>query len=236
MTLQAERRPTSRPVSVYARAGAIGGLVFVVGLLASIAVVPSGPKADASADEVATYFVDERSAVLLSGFLTGIAALGYLIWIAALRARIQDADPEERVLPGAIGIASAVQVAMVVLSSVCFWALAGRVAAEADPGVSLGLFVLGMKVYSALDLAAPVVFAAIGLAVLHTGVFARWLGVFMLVLAVPAAGLGLIGPLVSDGPFAPQGPVDMVATTGFLLWIAVTSVVMLRDGRSAAPS
>lgn len=125
---------------------AVGGLVFVVALVASVAAASSPPKADASADAIAGYFRDHHTAAVASTMIGVVAAIAYLCFIGALRASL-DGRPGATLIPAAAGA----QIAMIGLWLSINGVLAQNVARTANGELTSALFGLGEKAYAAVD-------------------------------------------------------------------------------------
>ncbi|HEV3475559.1 MAG TPA: hypothetical protein VG602_09355, partial [Actinomycetota bacterium] len=77
---------------LWERVAAATGIVFVVLGIIAIAIVPQAPQPDASADEVAAYFVDRGDGVIAQTYLFAVAGLFFLWFLGSLRAHLRRAE------------------------------------------------------------------------------------------------------------------------------------------------
>jgi hypothetical protein len=214
------------------RWGRAAGIGFVV--LAILAFVLGGepPGVDGAADEVVTYFDEDRGRVLVSYFLFAIA-LGLLIWFAGTIANILRERGEGRVaatLTGAVAAFAAIQFVATGINAVLAYSVAGA----GDARLAQALFELTWVLDVLAAVPSAVFFAAAAAGLLRTGIVQSWLG---------WAGLGVAVLFVlrstnwaSEGFWSPTGEYLLVLIPLTLLWILVTSVVLVRGARAPAMS
>jgi hypothetical protein len=70
------------------RYGALGGVVFVILVVVSIAISGSMPNSSDSAAKILKYFHDNKSGIEVAAFLGALAALPILWWAGSLWARV----------------------------------------------------------------------------------------------------------------------------------------------------
>lgn len=173
-----------------------GVLAAVLWVLAFV-TMGEGPADDAGPAQIAAYFEDEATAILVGGTLFGFGCLAFVLFLGVLRSRMTEADR------GDSGRSTFVFGAGLLLTAMLLGALAPQISAgiQAEDGVLLpgtadalwivgdGLFVVGGLVGGLFLISAAVV-------ALRSHVFASWLawfgaavGVVMLVPPIGWAGL-----------------------------------------------
>lgn len=204
------------------RQGAIGGLVFVVLSVLGGATLPKPPAPAASAATLGSYFTGHQHRIELAGAASALAALGLLVLVAHLNARLAT-DPLAARLVLAGG-------SVLVTTGVLGGMVQALVAQVADR-VHGDTLVLAFGLDRAVFYVAPgfgVILLMAGFARAAAGArLPQWLGG----LALLVAAIGLVagvGQLVSTSTaLAAAGFVGFVLT---VVWAAATSVTLLREG------
>jgi hypothetical protein len=210
------------------RWGRAAGIAFVV--LAILAFVVGGetPKVEDTADEIVSYFDGDRGKVLVSSFLFALG-LGFWIWFAGTIANNLRERGEGRVaatIIGAVATFASIQFVATALNAVLAYSVAG----DGDAGVTQALFDLtwALDVLAAVPSAVFFLAAAVGFR--RTEMIPTWLS---------AAGLGVAALFAlrstnwaSEGFWSPTGEYLFLLIPLTMLWILITSIVLVR----AAPA
>ena len=212
---------SERHLQRWARAsGAIAGALAI----AALVVAGKAPALDATGAEVAAAYVDNGDR-LLAAVLIASASLVFLLWfVGALASALREAGMGgwAATIIGALTARAVVQVMIVTVHG----ALAWKIAEDGDPGTVLALrdmtFALGVT--ASLPIAVVLFASAMGLT--RSGIAPGWYRWLFLVAAV----ITLLGGTTwaQDGVWAPDGPVALAAIAVALLWMFVTSAVLLR--------
>jgi hypothetical protein len=209
----------------WARAAGAGFVVFTI---AAFIVGGEPPSVSDPAADVVSYFDDDRGQVLVSSFLFAVA-LGFWVWFGGTLASTLRERGEGRVgatIVGAVSAFVSIQLVTTGINAI----LAHSVARAGDDGVVQALFNLtwGLDVVAAIPSAVFFVAASLGLK--RTQMIPAWLS---------GAGIGVAGLFVlrstnwaTDGFWSPTGGFVFILIPLALLWILVTSIVLVR----AAPA
>ena len=206
----------------WARAGGIGFVVFVI-----LAFVVGGetPSVGDPVEEVVSYYDGDRGQVLASSALFALA-LGFWIWFAGTLANNLRERGEGRVaatIVGAVATFAAIQLVGTALNAVLAYSVAG----SGEPGVTKALFDLTWTLDVLAAVPSAVFFLAAALGLRRTAMVPGWLSW----AAIGVAALfGLrITNWAADGFWSPTGGYLFVLIPLTLLWILVTSVILVRD-------
>jgi hypothetical protein len=203
----------------WALAGALAGVVALVGLLAT---GPLSPEVDLLADNdlVARHVIDKEGLVWLFQATCSGAALGVAVFAAGLRRRLAAQCPASSLVPSlaAIGLGSVVVMLLVGggISTELFWSLM-QDHGDADPdsiGAMLAILNTMAYVWAGAGLAA----GAVAVAALRQGAMPRWIGWFSAVMA------GLIG-------LVQLVPLQYLAGFAGTVWLVVVGIGLARDER-----
>jgi hypothetical protein len=189
----------------------VGGLVFVVVLLASIFATPESPDATATAAKVARFVHQHQSSLYLNAYLTSLAVLVAAVFLWYLR-EVVAPDLRGRRLAN-LGFAGGLLFLVGgMLSAGASFAMAD-VAKHADPSVLQTLNIFGQDVVGIAGGATAVLLGATSLAILRSRALPSWLAYVGLVLAVASFAIPMLGlPAVG-------------------LWVLVTTLVILLTSR-----
>ena len=189
----------------------VGGLAFVVVLLATVFATPNGPDATASAAKVATFAHHNRGGLYLSAYLISLAVLiaGALLWY--LRDVVAPDDAGRRLAN--LGFAGGLLFLVGgILSAGASFAMAD-VAKHAEPSVLQTLNIFSQDVADIAGGATALLLGATSLAILRSRALPSWLAYVGLVLAIASFAVPMLGlPIVG-------------------LWLLLTSVVVLVTSR-----
>lgn len=211
----------------WARAGGIGFVVFAV---AAFVVGGEPPKIGDPAADVVVYFDGERSQVLASSFLFAVA-LGFWVWFGGTLANNLRERGEGRVAATIIGAVSAF-VAVQLVTTAINAMLAHSVARDGDEGVVQALFGLtwGLDVLAAIP--SAVFFLAASMGLMRARMVPPWLS---------WAGFGVAALFIlrstnwaREGFWSPTGEYLFILIPLALLWILITSIVLVRSAPAPA--
>jgi hypothetical protein len=207
------------------RQGAVSGILFFAAVVASF-FTPETPDADDPTAEIASSIADDRTAHLVSVYLSGLATLFFLVFVGALWSRLRRAEGERgpSVLVALGGVGSAV---MILVANGVFLALIEAADEGREPAAVRALFELDEIVFIGIGWTSAVFYLGAALSSLATGSVPRWLG-------WTAAGLAAVFVVASLGVFSTDdeggvlGAIFFIAILVNFIWILATSIVMLR--------
>ena len=210
----------------WARGGGIGFAVFTI---ASFIVGGEPPKVSDSADEVVSYYTDDRAQVLVSSSLFAVG-LVLLLWFAAAIANTLRERGEGRVAATVLAAAAAWVPIQLVLTGINA-ALAHSIAADGDAAVVQALFNLSwvLDMVGALPIAVFAFATALGLRRIQ--MVQQWLSWGGIAVAVLLALRSTTW--ARDGFWSPTGEYLFIVIPLALLWILITSIVLVRRATSA---
>jgi len=214
------------------RGAAAGGLVFVLLLVAGSFVV-STPSAFGPVSAVIAQYVQHRTAILVSCYLSVLAGPFFLLFLASLRRILERSVEEESPFPAVSFAAGVLAIGIVYVWSAIPAVLALGVATPGNGAVVQALLGLATVLGFFSDVLFGVTVAAASIVILRTRVLPRWLGVVGL---VSAALFGLNQCSIEQ----PRGPLGLAGLLGFLLflvWMLATSITLLRaSGARSVPA
>lgn len=200
---------------------AASGIVFV--LLFVLAMVIGGQPAP----DVVQYFIDNRGRLLVQSFLAGVASIFFLGFLGSVWSYLRAAEGGSGQLSAVAFAGGILTLGFLMLSLTVTYALADRMAEIADPDTSRAFYAL---VIEASDLTFFPVVAFTGasaLVILRTKALPGWLGWLGAVVAVLSLSRGTAF-FVESGPFSSAGVLEIVAVMAFILWILLTSILLVR--------
>jgi hypothetical protein len=200
------------------------GILVVVLLVASFMALGASPGEGAPPDAVMRSYADHRSGHLLAGYLTLLAVMVFLVFIAGLRAAVRTGASSEEEAAATLGFAAGI--AFVPLTIIGYGAdiVLASSAAAGNPLVFEAVRDIEGAAIGISDLPLAVSLAAFSIAMLTTHSLPRWLGWFGF---LPAAALfaGSFAPLA-----APLGGIGFLGFLLFLLWSLAAGIVALWRG------
>jgi hypothetical protein len=221
-----------RRAVMWERAGAASGIAFVAFLLASFFVIPDAPPAlDDPVGKIRSFYVDNSSAFQASVFLTGLASVFFLCFLATLSAALTRAEPASAARPAVLG-SGAVVLALVLVGAATTDALATRIAAESDQAVIRALYDVQAFAAALASFPLAVLSGAVAIAGARTRLFppvVTWLGYAL----VPAWLLAGCAVFVESGAFSPTGAVGFVVLLVWVAWVLALSASLLRRSGTA---
>lgn len=212
------------------RLGRAAGVGFVVLTIASFIVGGEPPKVSDPAADVVSYYDGERGQVLVSSFLFAVA-LGFWIWFGGTLANSLRERGEGRVAATIIGAVSAF-VSLQLVSAGVNAILAHSVARAGEDGVVQALFNLTWSLDLVAAIPSAVFFLAASLGLKRTHMIPAWLS---------GAGIGVATLFVlrstnwaTDGFWSPTGEYLFILIPLALLWILITSIVLVRKASASS--
>ena len=190
----------------------LGGLAFVVVLLATVFATPNGPDTTATAAKVAAFAHQNRGGLYLSAYLISLAVLiaGALLWY--LRDVVAPEHAGRRLAN--LGFAGGLLFLVGGLFSAGAAFAMADVANHAEPSVLQTLNIFSQDVANMAGGATALLLGATSLAILRSRALPSWLAYVGLVLAVASFAIPMLGlPIVG-------------------LWLLLTSVVILLTSRT----
>jgi hypothetical protein len=211
------------------RYAALGGILFVVLVIASIVIPGSTPKSSDSAAKILTYFREHKNSIEVAAFVGTLAAVPILWWAGSLWARLRRAEGGQPRL----ALIAVLGLVLGGAGQVVSGALTATVALELSSvgtGAARFFFVLSMGAGSAGSVGLAVLVIATSVLVFRTRVFPIWLG-----------WLGVIdGIAFLVASYAVASTSDGIAAVGFAsfilwaIWLISLSVIMFRT-KDAVP-
>jgi hypothetical protein len=206
------------------RYGALGGILFVALVIASIVISGSNPKTSDSAAKILKSFHDNQDGLKVGTFVGALATVPILWWAGSLWARMRRAEGgnPRLALIAVLGLvfAGASQAGSGAISATVAIDLKNVGATEAR-----FFFILSQGLGAASSVGLAVLVLAVSVLALRTRVFPVWLGwvgvldaILFLVAAYSIAS-------TSDG----IAGVGFAAFIIWALWIIVVSVIMFRS-------
>ena len=211
------------------KTGAVAGILFVVLAIVALVLPGSAPKADEGPAEIASYFADERGAILASDYLLGLAIFAFLIFAGCLRVHFGNTD-RSGLRPGSVALAGAAVGSALLLAGAAL-ANAGAFRSEdvADPAVKTALYDSANALFFMSGFGFAAFFAGCTMAGRTSGSLPESLvataGVVAALQVISAVGL-----FAESGFFATGGAFGYIAPLAALLWVLGASIVLLRGG------
>jgi hypothetical protein len=208
------------------------GIAFVVLFLVAFFIAGESPMVGDSAEEITSFYVDDRDRVLTAIVLFGLALIAFLWFLGSLAAVLNSAG-EPRLAATAFGsglITAGMFSAVMLLTG----GLAFTIAENGDAGVVQALSDLTWVGQVVISFPAAALVGATSIAALRSLILPNWLG-----------WAGVVGALVivlggttwaTDGFWAPDGGFAFITLIVFLLWLLVASVLLLMRPAGAAES
>jgi hypothetical protein len=210
----------------YQRIGGAAGIAAMVLLTVGFALPGAPPKADDSLQEVTSFLVDKRGSLLAGNFLIGLGSAVFLVWLSALRSRLE-AGGREEVLPRAFFGAGVVAVGMNFVAAAVSAGTVFEAAGLGDETLNRALFDVSVDIFTIAGFVLTILFAAAALSAAGTGALPRWTVSTGLVVAALQL-VSAVGIFASSGFFATGGAFAFIAFVPVVAWIVAVGVVMLR--------
>ncbi|HXG76552.1 MAG TPA: hypothetical protein VNJ53_08280 [Gaiellaceae bacterium] len=208
------------------------GIVFVALIVVTFFVpAASPPSAEDPASDVVAWFADHETALLTSGYLSGLALVFFVWFLGSLQRRLTDGG-EPRIAVVAFG-GGLVLAGIAVIGNAISQYLAWGLARELDEETVRALWLLG---FGGLAYAFPLVVLveATALAALRSKVFPQWYGALGFLAGLWYAIGG--AAYANDGFFSPTGAYGFIGFLVFLVWVLLTSILMLVPREAEQPA
>jgi hypothetical protein len=194
----------------------LAGVGFIVVAIIAIALNGEPPDAGDGADEIVSYYLDNKDSIEISSVLAAPAGMFLVFFSAALSRAVRIAD-ELSVLPAVIIVGASFIAIGIAIDSTIQFAIA-EAADDIEPASVQTLQALWDNDFIPIAMGVITLLLSSGLAILRTGALPKWLGWVAIVLVV----LGLT-------------PAGFIAFLGGAVWIAIVSVMLTLRAREAAP-
>jgi hypothetical protein len=235
---QTDAMAAPRATDAWERYSWAAGIVFVVALVAEVAVAAGIPvNQDDSATTIARELDAHRGALIAVACLSIVYADAFLIYLWRLHAMLgrntdRAAGLATLVLVGGVLFVTAHAVSDIGITGM----LGAKLAAFSvrhDAGLSYTLYLTTYALDSVGDVLGSLFAGAAGVLVLRTGRLPRWLGWTALAVGVlfVVQGFGLGGVIAFFGLV-----VDLIAFVLLLVFVLVTSAVLLRRAGPRPPA
>jgi hypothetical protein len=220
--------------SQWRRLGGIFGILFLILFFVSIlGLQGESPAYDDPIEEIRAYFADDRDIYLTGDFLIGIAFVFlFLPFAACVRPILAEAEGEPGICARLFYTGAVVTVVIGFAASIAWGTLAFAAAgdSEVDDGVIRAFMYMDAHAFSGLGFAFGLTALFGSLAIVRTGVFAKWSGY----LGILAAALSVIGAAwIIDGD--DEGILALLGLLGnilFTIWILALSIMLLRQAEA----
>lgn len=222
--------------SIWHRYASIAGVIFVIAVIADIAIAAGIPiNQNDSATKIA-FELDKHSSNLIAiACVCVIYAAAFVVYIWKLHEHLRRNADESRRLALVVLVGGVLMVACHALSDVAITGLLGAkvasYAAQNEPGLSYALYLLTFAISSLGDVFGSVFMLAAGVLTFRTRLLPGWLGYVAMVAGVCLflQGFGLGGVIGNFGL-----AFDLIGFGLFLLFVAASSLSMLRGTRPLA--
>ena len=207
------------------------GIGFAILLLVG-GLIPGSPKKyNASAADISSYLTHKHKELLIGGILFGVAYVLFLWFLASFAGMFRDAGQGRlaTVIYGA-GVAT---VALAAVGDGVGVALAKLVYVD-DPKTVQALYGLQSFFYGRLFWTVTALALATVLAVRRSRAMPDWYAWLTLVAAVLFVIAGVA--LKSHGFFSPSGAAGFIGFLAIVVWIALSSLLLVQKTGSAAPT
>ena len=211
------QRPTLRGPLV-GRVLPLSGAAYTVLLVVAAAAFPAPPGGDVSPAADPSWLAEHTSAAIAQSYVRALAAVAFLALTAAVGTAVRRALPGPSSLGPVAVVGGALTGGLMLAAQGTALAAALYVDAGGDAAVTRALGSLQSGLLDASALPAVLLFGAVGVAGLRSGVVPRWLAWFSLA-GVPFA---LVDAVSYDG-----GPLEAVGLLGlayFLAWSLLMGV------------
>jgi hypothetical protein len=222
--------------------GAASGIVAVILILASFVFgIDEPPGFNDSADQVANFVADNRSELQATTALTLLAGVFVIWFLGSLSQALRRAEGSGPGRLAPIAFAGGILAfAFAGVGTGLQWATAYH--EGLDPLVIQALWDSGNILFLfAAGAGFAILVGASSVVALTTGALPRLLGWYGALLALYTIVVATLTPFADTGALSPSdGALGFIAFFGFLVWILVTSIVLVRRAgqgtASAAPA
>lgn len=211
--------PTSSTGPRPARLLPLAGPAFAILMVAGTAAFPIAPGGDVSPASNPAWLAAHANAVITQSYVRALAAVAFIAFSVALASLCRRALGAPSPVPG-LALAGGATCGGLVLLAQAVTLAAALAVGGSSPDVIRGLAGLQNGFLDMSSLPAVLLFGAVAVTGLRTGMLPRWLAVVSL-LGVPVA--------VADAASYDGGPLQALGLVGlawFLLWSLVTGVLL----------
>jgi hypothetical protein len=193
-------------------------------MVAGAAAFPMPPGGDVSAASKPAWLVHHDNSAIAQSYVRAAAALAFVVLAVAVAGRCRSAAREPSRLPALALIGGVLSGALTLLAQTVGLAAALYARDHGAAGTTRALGALQDAFLDLSSLPAVLMFAAVGVVALRTGMLPRWLSA----ITLAGAPVALIDCLSYDG-----GPFQAVGLLGllyFLAWALITGVRLYMTG------
>ncbi|MBI4883083.1 MAG: DUF4386 family protein [Actinobacteria bacterium] len=208
--------------SKWQRYGLFAGVVFVVLSLVAVFAPGSPPARDASADEIAKYFVDNDSGIRLAAILAAFALIFGVWWLGSLWRVISKLESSGPRLAFVAAAGFIIAGGFGTIGQALFTVPAtrdGELLGASEFAWSLGFITFGF----ALALTAAHMLALAALTI-RSGFLPKWMGWLALASGLVCA----VGTIGAGSEEAAIGIIGFIGYLTWLLWVLLASVLLYR--------
>jgi hypothetical protein len=205
------------------RYGLLAGVVFVVLNIVSFIAAGSPPSRDASAADIAKYFVDNETGIKVGAIVFAISLLFGLWWIGSVWRVISRLEPSGPRLAVIAVLGFVMSGAMAAVAQAFFTAPALRIESLGATGEFV--FVLGNVMFGMITVTTAGHTLALGALALWTKFVPVWLGY----IAFVSAAAGLLGAGAAGSESGIWGIFAVVGFLLWLLWVLIASILLYRS-------
>jgi hypothetical protein len=204
------------------------GLLFLALIIPAIVTESLGPEPTMSPAEVAAKFSSARTDVLVSSVLLVAAVAAFLVFAVGVAETIRNAG-RAGLLSAVARASGAVGVGILAVYTAIFASLASSIHHVQNVELVYGIFRAAYAIDSSSDLFLGVFMAASAVPIARTGLAGPWLTRF----TVFGGALYALGSLSITSPNGGIfGAFEVIGALIFMLWVAATSIRLLRTPSS----
>ncbi|MEK6277611.1 MAG: hypothetical protein AABM29_06330 [Actinomycetota bacterium] len=219
------------------RLGAATGILAVVALVAGFIFGPDKPPGfDDTAQQVSTYVHDNRDEIQFVTASTVLAGVFLLWFLGSLARALRLAEGQGPGRLAAVAFAGGIfTVTLANAGQAAQWAASYHT--ELDPSVIQGLWDIGIGAFLLTGIGIATFVGASSLVALRTGALPSPLAGFGAALGAYTIVVAAVGSFKETGAFSPSdGALGFFVFFGFLAWVLLTSIVLVRRVGSGGPA
>ena len=229
----------TRPVGVWQRYAWVAGILFVIALVAEVVVAIGVPVSqDDSAAKIAKAVYNHHKRLWIIAYLSVVYAVMFPIYLNGLYNLLRMTAARFAVLGSLVLIGGVLFVTLHGVSDIAITGLVGTKLAKEfgpqhDQGVVYMLYLLTFALESVGDIFGSLFAVATGLLVIESGALPRWLGWVSIVAGILLFLQGFtLGGVIADFGVL----VDIAGFVLLLVFVLVSSIIMLSRGASGVPT